>query len=138
MSDNELGLDEILETLGGIANITVDKRQEITQKAAEALKDDLSEATKDKHYRNHKTGKVEKPHLSDSVVIGKLEGGMPVGDTAVGFENKTKSAAIARWLNDGTKYIKGDDFYDKTINASGDKVTQIMIDELDKLLDGDK
>lgn len=115
-------MDSWLDQVGGLVNLTVEEREEVTSKGAETLKKELSTATKQAgHYNPHrKEGKLK--HLADSYVIGNLDGTKEDGNTAVGFTTKDANhARIARFLNDGTVKMKGDSFYDKAIIASKEK-----------------
>ena len=64
-------LDEMLQEIGGVVNLTIEEREEITQAGADVLAKNLKQATKEAgHYNaNRKVGKMK--HLADSVDIGK-------------------------------------------------------------------
>ena len=137
MDDDILGLNELLNQVGGLVNITIEERQEINQAGADVLSSELEKATKDAdHYSNRHVSKGDVKHLANSVVMGSLEGSAPDGDVAVGFSVKDANhARIARMLNDGTKYIAGDSFWDKAIANNQDKALNAQAKELEKVLD---
>lgn len=135
MNEDTLGLFGMIEDLGGIVNLTVEEREAVTSAQAEALQDKLSKVTKDKHYRDRKTGKVK--HLADSVITGTLEGEINGdGSTSVGFSTTDANhARIARMLNDGTKKMQGDSFWDETVDNSADGIQDKGIKVLSKIID---
>lgn len=135
MNEDTLGLFGMIEDLGGIVNLTVEEREAVTSAQAEALQDKLSKVTKDKHYRDRKTGKVK--HLADSVITGTLEGEIKGdGSTSVGFSTTDANhARIARMLNDGTKKMQGDSFWDETVDNSADGIQDKGIKVLSKIID---
>lgn len=121
MADLSEQLDEMLQEIGGVVNLTIEEREEITQAGADVLAKNLKQATKDAgHYdANRKIGKIK--HLADSVEIGKLVGTVSDGSNAVGFTKSDKQginhARLAHWLNDGTRRITKDG---KIVNVPGD------------------
>jgi HK97 gp10 family phage protein len=134
--DDILGLNQLIEGLGGIVNLTVEEREEVTQAQADVLVDNLQKATKSKHYSERKVSKKDVQHLADSITSGNLEGAKEDGDTAVGFTTKDANhARIARMLNDGTKKMKGDSFYDEARDSATDKVQQVGAEVLKKIQD---
>lgn len=94
------------------------KRKAMTAAGAEVLTEALKKETRLKHYQaGRKIGKVK--HLADSITFeNKDVDGIDNGNSVVGFTGKDESginhARIARFLNDGTKYIVGDSFVDNT------------------------
>lgn len=132
--DDILGLEAMLQAAGGVVNLTIEEREQANQAGAEVLQKALTDATKDKHYRDRKTGKVQ--HLADSIEVGTLEGTIIDGSKAVGYSTKDANhARIARFLNDGTKFIQGDSYIDQTINQNADTAQNKQIEELSKILD---
>ncbi len=88
------------------------ERTIITKTGADVLQKKLADETKRLHYSNRiATG--NDPHLADSVLVSsKNVDGDVDGTATVGWVKK--KAVIARWLNDGTVYIVGDHFVEKT------------------------
>lgn len=122
MADLSEQLDEMLQEIGGVVNLTIEEREEITQAGADVLAKNLKQATKDAgHYNaNREIGKMK--HLADSVETGKLVGTVSDGSTAVGFTGSEDTrgiphARVAHWLNDGTRRITKDG---KIVNVPGD------------------
>lgn len=97
------------------------KRKAMTKAGAEVLKTKLHDETRARHYQaGRKIGKMN--HLADSIgVDNKDVDGVDNGNSVVGF-NMTRDgfdhARIARFLNDGTKYIVGDGFVDRARHES--------------------
>lgn len=102
------------------------KRKAMTAAGAKVLTDALAKEVRSKHYQaNRKLGKVK--HLADSVSFDNKDvDGIDNGNSVVGFTGKDESginhARIARFLNDGTKYITGDGFVDHTRHDSVEAV----------------
>lgn len=127
-------LDEMLKEVGGIVNLTIEEREEITQAGADVLAKNLKQATKNAgHYNaNRKIGKMT--HLADSVDIGNLDGTKSDGSTAVGFTKKDANhARIAHFLNDGTRFIQGDSFIDDARDKSQKEVLEAQSKVLKKI-----
>jgi len=118
-------LDEMLKEVGGIVNLTIEEREEVTQAGADVLAKNLKQATKDAgHYNaDREIGKMT--HLADSVEIGNLDGTKLDGSTAVGFTKKDANhARIAHFLNDGTRFIQGDSFIDDSRDKSQKEILE--------------
>lgn len=127
-------LDEMLKEVGGIVNLTIEEREEITQAGAVVLAKNLKQATKDAgHYNaDREIGKMA--HLADSVEIGNLDGAKLDGSTAVGFTKKDANhARIAHFLNDGTRFIQGDSFIDDSRDKSQKEVLEAQSKVLKKI-----
>lgn len=123
MADFADQLEGLLQEYGGLVNLTVEEREEVTQAGADVLAGKYSQAAKDAgHYnRDRDLGKMK--HLADSVDTGRLVGTKVDGNSAVGFSKKDANhARIARFLNDGTRYIKGDSFIDDARDKSQKEV----------------
>ncbi|WP_341864403.1 HK97-gp10 family putative phage morphogenesis protein [Leuconostoc citreum] len=116
---------------------SVNDRQKITHVGAEVLKAELVHVTKLKHYqKNRDTSKIE--HLADSIEMGDTNiDYIRDGTSIVGFTNKgINHARIARFLNDGTKFMKGDHFVDDTRRNSKQLILQAQYTEYQRLLKG--
>lgn len=136
-------LDEMLKEIGGVVNLTIEEREEVTQAGADVLAKNLKQATKDAgHYNaDRKTGKMT--HLADSVDVGNLDGTKSDGSTAVGFTKKDANhARIARFLNDGTRRktkdgkivnVPGDSFIDNARDKSQNEVLEAQSKVLKKI-----
>ena len=101
------------------------KRKAMTKAGGEVLKERLRNETKARHYQaTRKIGKMK--HLADSVAVDNKDvDGIDNGNSVVGFtmsEDGFDHARVARFLNDGTKYITGDGFVDKTRYNSSKEV----------------
>lgn len=98
------------------------ERKAMTAAGAKVLVEALKKETRLQHYQaNRKIGKVK--HLADSITFDNKDvDGIDNGNSIVGFTGRGDSginhARIARFLNDGTKYIAGDSFVDKTRRSS--------------------
>ncbi|MHA5112852.1 HK97 gp10 family phage protein [Oenococcus oeni] len=128
---NIAGLDDWADNLEKAYSLSIPEQARITKAGADVLRKNIADYLKIHHYRNRKTG--EEPHLADSVIddatniIGKVD-----GSSVVGFP--PKKGYIARFLNDGTKYIHGDDYLDKVRNASLDEIYKAENAEYQKIL----
>lgn len=95
-------------------------QEQITQAGAEVLKKEIHNAAMQHHHSNNS----EVTHLADDihVVSGDIAGGHN-GASTVGF---AKKGHIARFLNDGTKYIKGDHWFDVAVEKAKPDVIAAM------------
>src|SRR5699024_7273640 len=81
------------------------------------------------HYQaGRKIGKVK--HLADSITFDNKDvDGVGNGNSVSGFTGQDESginhARIARFLNDGTKYIAGDSFVDNTRRSTEAAVFEV-------------
>lgn len=133
MEDFETQMNKWLGKIGGLANLTIEEREEANTAAAEVLKKSIVKATP----RNDKRKLGDIKHLADSVVIGNLEGTKSNGDIAVGYATKSSDnvnhARIARFQNDGTAKMpnpKGLHFYDRALADSKEVVFKARNDKL--------
>lgn len=98
------------------------KRKAMTAAGATVYTEALKKTTRNRHYQaGRKLGKVK--HLADSIAFDNKDvDGTDNGNSVAGFTGKDESginhARIARFLNDGTKYITGDSFVDNTRRES--------------------
>ena len=125
-----VNLDQLIEDFGRNAEkmIVPDqaKRKAMTAAGAGVYVEALKKETRSRHYQpGRKIGKVK--HLADSITFDNKDvDGVDNGNSLAGFTGKDESginhARIARFLNDGTKFINGDSFVDKTRRASANAV----------------
>ncbi|WEV36217.1 HK97 gp10 family phage protein [Lactobacillus sp. ESL0677] len=95
-----------------------EQKQKINMAGAKVLQQHISDAAKQKHYSNRQD---EDPlHMADDLKVSPKK---TSPDVNVGFENK---GYIARMLNDGTKTIKGDHWYDNAFKAAKPDVFEAM------------
>lgn len=130
------GLDDILqEFLSDVkerAELSIEETQKVTKAGANAYKDELYKATKEKHYSNHKD-KVH-GHMADSIIVNDKDiDGKKNGISSVGFD--AYHAENARRLNDGTKKYKADHFITNVQDSDEvqQKVLQAEYEEYQKL-----
>lgn len=135
--DDILGLNEWLNEANKLVDLTIEEREEINQAGSEVLQEAIAKATKDKkHYSNRHVSKKDIKHLADSVIAGDLEGDKPSGNVSVGYSVKDANhARIARFLNDGTKKLQGDSFYDEAVEHSEDAVEQAKVKKYNEIMD---
>ncbi|QGN59939.1 HK97 gp10 family phage protein [Leuconostoc citreum] len=130
MEDFETQMNKWLGKIGGLANLTIEEREEANTAAAEVLKKSIVKATP----RNDKRKDGELKHLADSVVIGNLQGTKSDGNIAVGYSTTdVNHARIARFQNDGTAKMpnpKGLHFYDRALADSKEDVFKARNDKL--------
>ncbi len=135
MADLSEQLDDMLQQIGGIVNLTIEEREEITHAGATVLAKNLRQATIDSgHYNaNRKIGDMT--HLADSIQIGNLKGTATDGSSAVGFTKPDANhSRIARFLNDGTRYIKGDSFIDNARDNSSEEVLKAEAEVFERII----
>lgn len=130
MEDFETQMNKWLGKIGGLANLTIEEREEANKAGAEVLKKSIVKATP--RNDNRKDGKLQ--HLADSVVIGNLQGTKSDGNIAVGYSTAdVNHARIARFQNDGTAKMpnpKGLHFYDNALADSKEDVFKARNDKL--------
>lgn len=130
MEDLETQMNKWLGKIGGLANLTIEEREEANKAAAEVLKKSIVKASP----RNDKRKDGELKHLADSVVIGNLQGTKSDGNIAVGYSTTdVNHARIARFQNDGTAKMpnpKGLHFYDRALADSKEDVFKARNDKL--------
>lgn len=95
-------------------------QEKITQAGADVLKKEIHDAAMQHHHSNNS----DATHLADDiyVVSGDIVGEHN-GASTVGF---AKKGYIARFLNDGTKYIKGDHWFDVAVEKAKPDVIAAM------------
>lgn len=101
------------------AQLSIADQEKITDAGAKVMADRLQAATKAKHPDTKGNG-GKFGHLSDN--IGSRKGDIDKehnGKSVAGFGDK---AFVARFLNDGTKHIKGDHFVDNARSDAKDAV----------------
>lgn len=82
-------------------NLPIEDKAKITKAGAEIFKAELETVTRDKHYRERKTGK--KPHLADSVLIdNKNIDNIKDGSSVVGWDYS--QSRVGHLIENGTKY----------------------------------
>lgn len=102
------------------------EQEEITKAGAEVVKDAIHEKAKQLHYSNAKD-----EHLADDIHVetGDITG-KHNGKTTVGF---VKKGYIARFLNDGTKFRKGDHWYDTALKEAEPRVYEAMAKKMKEI-----
>lgn len=111
-----------------------EQKSEITGAGAKVFAEHLQEVTKEKHYSKHDD--VEYGHLADNVAYQKTNiDGEKDGSSTVGFGKK---AFVAKWLNDGTKKMKGDHFVDNARRESEKKIFEAKRKKYEELTGGDR
>lgn len=124
--DMDEALGQWLKQVSKAAQLSVSDQEKITKAGADVYAKQLAETTKEKH-PNTKGDGGKYGHLSEDIssAAGDIDGDHN-GSSTVGFHNK---AYIARFLNDGTKNIRGDHFVD---NARDDAKDVVFAAEADK------
>jgi HK97 gp10 family phage protein len=104
----------------------VKQQEEITQAGANVFKNAIHDKAKQLHY-----SKAHDNHLADDVHVetGDITG-KHNGTTTVGFHKK---GHIARFLNDGTKFRKGDHWYDTAVEQAKPKVYKAMAKKMKEI-----
>ena len=117
--DMDEALGQWLKQVSKAAQLSVSDQEKITKAGADVYAEKLAETTKEKHPDTKGTG-GKYGHLSEDISgkKGDIDGDHN-GSSTVGFGNK---AHIARFLNDGTKYIRADHFVDNARDDAKDAV----------------
>ncbi|WP_270336191.1 HK97-gp10 family putative phage morphogenesis protein [Streptococcus macedonicus] len=134
MVELDQALEEWLETVQNVGNLSLAEQSRITKAGADVFKDELAKATKEKHYSNHKDPKYG--HMADSLSVQKTGvDGTKNGKATVGWKNRFH-AQNARRLNDGTKKYRADHFVTNVQNDSAvqTKVLLAEKEEYEKLI----
>ena len=108
--------------------------KDVQTRITKAGADVLADAIRDSARKNHHTNAIEidPPHMSDDVhSIGEHIDGTKDGTSTVGFYHK---GYIARYLNNGTKTIHADHWYDKAFNGAKPDVFAAMDQQYKKEL----
>ncbi|MCT4443497.1 HK97 gp10 family phage protein [Lactiplantibacillus argentoratensis] len=106
------------------------EQERITEAGAKKLADNLTEATRKKHYSSHKDEKYG--HMADNISYNSNDiDGEHDGSSIVGWTNKFHDMNAMR-LNDGTKHIKADHFVDENLANSQDDIFNAMLNEYQK------
>lgn len=124
--DMDEALDQWLKQVSKAAQLSIKDQEKITKAGADVLSTKLQEATKGKHPDTKGNG-GKYGHLSED--IGSSTGDIDKehnGKSVAGFGDK---AFVARFLNDGTKHIRGDHFVD---NARDDAKDDVFMAEAEK------
>lgn len=124
--DMSEALDEWLKQVSKAAQLSVKDQEKITKAGADVLADKLQEATKAKHPDTKGDGGAY-GHLSDD--IGSATGDIDHehnGKSVAGFGDKS---FVARFLNDGTKKLRGDHFVDNARDDAKDAVFEAEAEE---------
>lgn len=129
--DMDVALDQWLKQVSKAAELSISDQEKITKAGADAYADKLAETTKEKHHSTKGNG-GKYGHLVDNIRSQKGDvDGQHNGQSSVGFHNK---AYIARFLNDGTKYIRADHFVDNSRNDAKDDVFAAESEEYSKII----
>lgn len=111
MAELDQALQDWLRQVKAATDLSFKDKSAITSAGAEVFKKKLEDTTRRMHYSNRRAAGYE--HMADSIeqrdrnVDGKFD-----GSSTVGFQGD--KARIARYLNDGTKYITADHFVETT------------------------
>ncbi|WP_203628323.1 HK97-gp10 family putative phage morphogenesis protein [Lacticaseibacillus mingshuiensis] len=124
-------LDQWKKQVTQAAKLTAKQQEKITKAGADVLADKLHQATVEKH-PNTKGSGGKYGHLSDDIAAstGNVDG-VHDGKSMAGF---TKKEFVARFLNDGTKYIRGDHFVDNARDDARDEVLAAEFEEYQKVI----
>lgn len=130
MSDYEDQMNSMLDQMGGMVNLTVEEREEVTKSGADVLKKNMPTVTPYNGRRKH--GGLD--HLRDSFEVGQIQGEPEDGHTGFGFTKKGKDgvnhARIARFVNDGTVKKAPTHFIDKGFIQFQGAVNEAMAKKL--------
>lgn len=122
-----VGLDQALqqwlEEVKEVTELTPKEKQQITKTGAKVYAKALEEETRHLHYSHHED--KAHGHLADSVILSNANiDGIRVGSTVVGFDHY--HATIARQLNNGTIKYPADHFIEKIQAENAPEVLKAM------------
>lgn len=124
-------LDQWQKQVEKAAKLTAKQQEKITKAGADVLASKLTEATKAKH-PNTKGSGGKYGHLSDDIASATGDAdGKHDGKSVAGF---TKKEFVAKILNDGSKYIRGDHFVDNARDDAKDEVLAAEFEEYQKVI----
>lgn len=116
-------MNQWMNQVKAAAELSIADQTKITKAGAKVFQHKLETETRSKHYHDREKGKLE--HLTDSVQIKAADvDGKKTGVSTVGFD--ATHAHIARFLNDGTKFIPADHFID---NLQRDSLPEVLAAE---------
>lgn len=117
--DMDEALEQWLKQVSKAAELSISDQEKITKAGADVYAEKLTETTKETH-PNTKGDGGKYGHLSEDIssAAGDIDGDHN-GSSTVGFGDK---AFVARFLNDGTKNIRGDHFVDNARDDAKDAV----------------
>lgn len=119
-------MEDWLIKVKAMTDLTIDEQAKVTKAGAEVYRDILAEETLNKHHTE--TEHPSRKHLSDDIIVKNTDvDGNKNGVSTVGWEDGM-NATIARWLNDGTKKIKGDHFV-TNVQQSQDVLQKVLLAE---------
>jgi HK97 gp10 family phage protein len=129
--DMSEALDQWLKQVSKAAQLSITDQEKITKAGADVLADRLREATKAKHPDTKGNG-GKYGHLSDNIISAKGDIDREHnGTSTTGFGDK---AFVARFLNDGTKTIRGDHFVDNARDDAKDAVFTAEAEEYQAII----
>lgn len=130
--DMDEALEQWLNQVSKAAQLSIKDQEKITKAGADVLATKLQEATKAKHPDTKGTG-GKYGHLSEDIssAAGDVDHEHN-GKSTAGFGDK---AYIARFLNDGTKRIRGDHFVDDARDDAKNDVFAAEQAEYNKIID---
>ena len=129
--DMDVALDQWLKQVSKAAQLSITDQEKITKAGADVLADKLREATKAKHPDTKGNG-GKYGHLSDNIISAKGDIDREHnGTSTTGFGDK---AFVARFLNDGTKTIRGDHFVDNARDDAKDAVFTAEAEEYQAII----
>ena len=124
-------LGQWLKQVSKAAQLSVSDQEKITKAGADVYAKKLAEVTKEKHPNTKGTG-GKYGHLSEDIssATGDIDKEHN-GSSVAGFGDK---AFVARFLNDGTKKIHGDNFVDNARDDAKDAVFTAEQEEYEAII----
>lgn len=129
--DMDDALEQWLKQVSKAAQLSISDQEKITKAGADVYAEKLAEATKEKHPDSKGTG-GKYGHLSKDIssATGDIDKEHN-GSSVAGFGDK---AFVARFLNDGTKKIRGDHFVDNARDDAKDAVFAAEQEEYEAII----
>lgn len=136
--------EQVMGFLHQVKKLVPDKdaQRKMTKEGADVLRDRLQQETRHKHYdEKHYIPKKYRgrniKHLADSIasddknINGEIDGSSLVGFQGV-QESGVNHARIARFINDGTKKMRGDHFVEHTREDNAKEVFSAIAEKYRK------
>lgn len=136
--------EQVMDFLHQVKKLVPDKdaQRKMTKEGADVLRDRLQQETRRKHYdekhyilKKYRGRNIK--HLADSIasddknINGEIDGSSLVGFQGV-KESGVNHARIARFINDGTKKMRGDHFVEHTREDSAKEVFSAIAEKYRK------
>lgn len=127
------GVEEIIANLAKTANEMEKAGNRARRAGAEVVAEELKKNTPKSTRKSRSTKREYGDHLKDNVVISGQRKDKDFGDKFVAVGWPKGMSWRVHFVNFGTIFQQPSGFIQKTVNSSGAKVQQAMVDEVRKV-----